>query len=644
MEERVIQEVQGALVRQGVVAAATTLAGALKGAGGGSLSRDDLEEICRQSAADLCREAGVSDAGRRKNVWDALADLVAWQPAVAAVAFGKFQELAANGDPAAASERQAWAKVWESNRGDELLPPFLKPETSPEAKSPENRLMFAIQRLAEMPGRVHSTFFPTVRLVEDCEIGGDVFRVTIHILMWAASGQPEVQEVTNAPLVFMAPWSVLRIERAKLEHSVIEELVRKPSLATLRGSFGLEATMRFLIELEHVPRSNPKPLPFLEVSGESLTLATCLAAWAASQKRELRPMVVTGAVEVTAQGVFIQPLGGVANKTQAFLASQAGTRAEFLLVPSENVSEARGAGLACVKEAPLQLADLLVPPDFLVDGFDYFRERVRSFAPPTGTEEIDRVGQYLARDWKALATLADALRLEPIDAASSFCATERLPGVVYEERAGDARIDHREVVVPLPFGNEPAEAVDFIVHELFCSLEQRKNDTCPLTSLPVPVPVNLRDVLGPLREGSEGRENLDSDFIARNRQSLIRQLSRQLSKEIDLLLVRVEKRTAPSSSQGNGTSAVAPTVFENLLTERHLAKLCLVVYSERSGKWDEEDRFTVEVLRRLFRTEAAIEAVPGIVFLASDLHHARMINSVWKQVAEGTESKAPGTA
>jgi hypothetical protein len=213
------------------------------------------------------------------------------------------------------------------------------------------------------------------------------FPTTGYAGVWAArlTELEPTGDSATPPLVQLAPWSLFTLDASNFETVQKAIKLAPPSTDSGRGkSFLLEL---FLAKADFEIEVGDSPMTFL-VTGDSLGLPICLAAWAVNQGRSLRRICATGNVKEdgTIAGVEIGDKLSALN--QLFDSRQ---KRVLFLMPEDNSPQLyvrkdlsniviNGRRRHC--EIPVDhLDNLFSRPNILTDCFDDYRTAVREWRP-----------------------------------------------------------------------------------------------------------------------------------------------------------------------------------------------------------------------------------------------------------------------
>jgi hypothetical protein len=454
----------------------------------------------------------------------------------------------------------------------------------PEKGDPHEALLRAVfARLAviESCGRSSDqVLFPVALVSKGHAEEGRILRARMTLL----EGVP----AASLPRVVLAPWSPLLLDR----RAPIDWLaVLRRGLEQLAGSADERLReefrqARFLLELSPLPSPNAGPRPEVHqppgllVNGDSLGLAVVLAAWAASRRLALQPLIVTGAIAADRVG----PVDGIPAKlwaVQEHVATEQGRPCSFL-VPRDGPPVNPRSGeephpSITVREIGSWIELFDQEQTLLSDGFQRYRERIA----------VDHRGEWaLSPSADPDAAGRDALLGEEVHAFRES-AQAAYDCLLRREKTGPA------ARVCVPFDSEPARVARFLVAELLERLHENRAGHNP-AHLPAPL-------LLPLLSPGDPKRTAEEQVLEWLRQGLL--------------------------EWAGGEDLVARRSLENAV-RGWPDKLLLVVYSARSREVDhdrEEEKLRIlrDYLGRLVGAGPARRA--GLLLVASDVHHEGLL-------------------
>lgn len=380
--------------------------------------------------------------------------------------------------------------------------------------------------------------------------------------------------------VILAPWSRIRIQEQSLEDLAgsVKDIAHRV--------LGLENDVRFLLEVTHAWSPATQPLPTLDLRGESIQLAVLLAAWAGVNRRSLRPCVVTG----TVRNGLIGRIEYVSQKYAAAVESNLGI--ELFLCPEPNATELRSVERPIVQPAPKKIDDLLLPSwteRILTDGLDRYRTAVRDaqetdFALPTACEPSHSSNSPDRESDGILSGFLDEDLLEYRSLASAWFAALDWPNL------DQLPLRERLRICTVPFGEPTGKISRWFLWSWQQSAMQPGAAIKPGV-LPILLQESTPD--GQSGENSIGMEHAISAL--------------------------------PLPVTGN-RPLVYPDVLHNIVMRGIDVPIGFVVYGPSSLEVDylkQQQRLEV-LLRQMMATSPRA----AWLFIASDLHHARFIESI----------------
>ena len=455
------------------------------------------------------------------------------------------------------------------------------------------------------------------------------------------------------------PWSPLTLdqETAKRLKALVSSL---PQLNIPNGS--KVAYEVWPVERQTLAKSNSLPLdidatlpqktavanlfPETTVEGESLTLGMVLAIWAASHKCELRPLVVSAAVNMN---------GNMSGVTELVAKSQAvddwlrvtGRTVELMLVKPDRSEMEKLRQLVGefqldprlrsrvalwngrkIIEVNDELASLLNPDlrlALLTDGFDSLRDALDGLpleAPGQKSTEqappaVDEPGVYLPEDWTLLEHLVD-------ECEGQFVINENGEQLTSPSKKTESPHDEAMVrrignshIMPLPFGNNPLPAVRLAISTL--ARRQKAVVTAAdqsRTEYPVLIPFLL--TTAPQRTQAKWQTSNTKDRISTA--EVIRALAERIRQSVQFIT------GCEISDWETCNQAIC-----NVLNAGIQWKPIFALFSQESCSvnYDQEEVLLTSLSDIHPLADHEYNGSGGrIIVIASDLHHAKFIEAV----------------